>query len=127
MRGQFAEVVMTIGFRERRMSDDWSGVERRRDCSLPEVSSQPTPGPCWEQLPADLVEVGQGEHGLRPRQVFGQAAVSHFGETPQLLDHAKGVFAASRVRERARLIIRQRSGAVTISGKGDVEMGGRRT
>src|SRR5208282_4860375 len=28
-------------------------------------------------------------------QVLGQTAVSHFGETPQLLNYAKGVFAAS--------------------------------
>src|ERR1039457_2642064 len=49
----------------------------------------------WEQLSADLVEVGQRKHGLRSRQVLGQTAVSHFGETPQLLDYAKGVFAAS--------------------------------
>ena len=49
----------------------------------------------------DSVEVGQGEHGLRPRQVLGQAAVAHLGETPQLLDHAEGVFAAgARARTR---------------------------
>ena len=42
-----------------------------------------------------MVEVGQRKHGLRPRQVLGQAAVSHFGEAPQLLDYAKGVFATS--------------------------------
>ncbi len=41
---------MTIGFKEWRLSDDWSGDERQRDCLLPEVSSQRTPGPCWEQL-----------------------------------------------------------------------------
>ena len=42
----------------------------------------------------DLVKVGEGEHGLRPRQILGQAAISHLGEAPQLLDHAEGVFAA---------------------------------
>jgi hypothetical protein len=43
---------------------------------------------------SDLVEVGQREHGLRPCQVLGQAAISHFGEAPQLLDHAEGVLTA---------------------------------
>src|ERR1700738_5088887 len=77
---------MTIGFNEWRLSDDWSCDERHRDCLLPEVSSQRTPGPCWEQLSADLIEISQRKHGLRPCQVLGQAAVSHFGEAPQLLD-----------------------------------------
>src|SRR5271167_2457398 len=86
---------MTIGFKARRSSDSWSGDDRHRDCLLPEVSSQRTPGPCREQLSADLVEIGQRKHGLRPRQVLGQAAISHFGEAPQVLDYAKGVFAAS--------------------------------
>src|ERR1700693_3026991 len=85
---------MTIGFNEWRLSDDWSGDELHRDCLLPEVSSQRTPGRCWEQLSADLIEISQRKHGLRPCQVLGQAAVSHFGEAPQLLDYAKGVFAA---------------------------------
>ena len=57
----------------------------------------------------ELVKVGQGEHGLRPRQVLGQAAIAHLGEAPQLLDHAESVLAEARVRERARLIMRQRS------------------
>src|ERR1700730_8666536 len=69
-------------------------------CS-PKCSSQCTPGPSWEQLSADLVEVGQRKHGLRSRQVLGQTAVSHFSEAPQLLDYAKGVFAA-RPGPRAR-------------------------
>ena len=56
--------------------------ERHRDCLLPEVSSQRTPGPCWEQLSADLTEISQRKHGLRPCQVLGQAAVSHFGIRP---------------------------------------------
>src|SRR5258705_2419838 len=88
------QVVMTIGFNEWRLSDDWCCDERSRDCLLPEVSSQPTPGRCWEQRSADLIEISQRKHGLRPCQVLGQAAVSHFGEAPQLLDYAKGVFAA---------------------------------
>src|ERR1700694_2329076 len=86
---------MTIGFNEWRLSDDWSCDERHRDCLLPEVSSQRTPGPCWEQLSAELIEISQRKHGLHPCQVLGQTAVSHFGEAPQLLDYPQGVFAAS--------------------------------
>src|SRR5580704_13906305 len=92
---------MTIGFNEWRLSYYWSCDDRHRDCLLPEVSSQRTPGPCWEQLSADLIEISQRKHGLRPCQVLGQAAVSHFGEAPQLLDYAKGVF-ASRPGPRTR-------------------------
>src|ERR1035437_9070178 len=66
-----------------------------RDYSECSSRSQRTSRADWEQLSADLVEVGQRKHGLRSRQVLGQTAVSHFGETPQLLDYAKGVFAAS--------------------------------
>ena len=57
----------------------------------------------------DLVEVGQGEHGLRPRQVLGQAAVSHLGEAPNCLTTRKACSPQARVHERARLIMRQRS------------------
>src|SRR5216684_317674 len=92
---------MTIELKELRSNDGWSGDVRRRNCLLPEVSSQLTPSPCWEQLSADLVEVGQRKHGMRARQVLGQTAVSHFGKTPQLLDYPKGVFAA-RPGPRAR-------------------------
>jgi hypothetical protein len=72
-----------------------------RDYSECSSRSQRTSRADWEQLSADLVEVGQRKHGLRSRQVLGQTAVSHFGETPQLLDYAKGVFAA-RPGPRAR-------------------------
>src|ERR1017187_105187 len=72
-----------------------------RDYSECSSRSQRTSRADWEQLFADLVEVGQRKHGLRSRQVLGQTAVSHFGETPQLLDYAKGVFAA-RPGPRAR-------------------------
>ena len=89
------EVVTTSRLKEQKSSDSWCGDGRHRDCWLPGVSSQRTPGPCWEQLSAHLVEVGQRKHGLRSRQVLGQTALSHFGKTPQLLDYAKGVFAAS--------------------------------
>ena len=53
------------------------------------VSSQRTPGPCWEQLSAHLVEVGQRKHSVRARQVLGQASIPYLGEAPQLLDHSE--------------------------------------
>src|ERR1700722_940088 len=58
------------------------------------AGSQGAPRCGWKQLMPDLVKVGEGEHGLRPRQILGQAAIAHLGEAPQLLDHAEGVFAA---------------------------------
>jgi len=33
------------------------------------------------------VKISQGEHGLRPSQVPGQAAIAYLDEIPQLLDH----------------------------------------
>ena len=116
MLKDWLKVVMTIGFNEWRLSDDWSCDERHRDCLLPEVSSQRTPGPCWEQLSADLIEISQRKHGLRPCQVLGQAAVSHFGEAHSCLTMRKACSPRARVRERARLIIRQRA----LSGRLEV-------
>src|ERR1700720_3933144 len=91
---------MTIGFRERRSSDGWSCDSRRRDCLLPEVSSQRTPSPGWKQLSAHLVEVGQRKHSVRARQVLGQASIPYLGEAPQLLDHSESMLATG-ARSRA--------------------------
>ena len=70
------------------------GDGRCRGCLRPEGYSQHAPGPWREQLSADLVEVGQCEHGLRSRQVLGQASIPHLGEAPQLLDDPKRMLAA---------------------------------
>jgi hypothetical protein len=71
--------------------------------------SQAGPRSWRKQRAPELIKIGQRKHGLRPGQVFGQPPVPDLGKTPQLLDHPKRVFAAARVRERARLISRQRS------------------
>jgi len=57
----------------------------RRTACCPRFPSQAHHlAPCWEQaVLADLIEISQRKHGLRPCQVLGQAAVSHFGEAPQ--------------------------------------------
>src|ERR1700728_2129371 len=69
---------------------------------LPEGSSPRTPGLYRKQLSANLVEIGQCEHGLRSGQVLGQAAISDLGEAPELLNDAKGVLATgSGPRARA--------------------------
>jgi hypothetical protein len=54
----------------------------------------------------NLVEVGERKHGLRSRQVFRQAAVSHSSEAHSCLTTRKACSPRARVRERARLIIR---------------------
>ena len=46
------------------------------------AGSQRAPRSGREQLTADLVKVGQREHGLRPRQILGQAAIAHLGKAP---------------------------------------------
>src|SRR3974390_481816 len=40
------------------------------------------------------VQVGQSKHGVKARRVLCQAAVTHLGKAPQLLDDTKGVLAA---------------------------------
>src|SRR3984893_417542 len=73
----------------------WSLTNGRGGLRWCRLGSQPAPRPRREQFAPKLVEISQRKHGLRPCQVLGQAAVSHFNEAPQLLDYAKGVFAAS--------------------------------
>src|ERR1700757_5357875 len=81
----------------------WSCASGKRPSQLSESTSPRAPGPWQEQFAAELIEVGQRKHGLRSRQVLGQAAIAHFGEAPQLLDHSKGVLAAGTC-PRARSI-----------------------
>src|SRR5690242_14575145 len=47
-----------------------------------------------QQLTAQLVEIGQSKHGLRPRQVLGHTPIAYFGEAPQVFDHPKRMLAA---------------------------------
>src|SRR5579871_982850 len=72
-----------------------SGVARvlRSDFEVGSQSGS-TPWLSWQQTAPDHVQIGQGEHGEQTRRVLGQASVAHLGETPQLLDDAKCMFAA---------------------------------
>src|SRR5262245_1894262 len=88
----------------RKTSDEIGGWSRLREAGSSGFSrsrSLQAPRTYRQQLTAELVEIGQGKHGLRPCQVLGQAAVPHFGEAPQLLDHPKRMLAAgARARTR---------------------------
>ena len=75
-------------------TDDRSATVARRRSRCDRSRSQAAPCGGREQLAPHLIEIGQREHGLRPRQVFGQAATTHLGEAPQLFNHAKGVLTA---------------------------------
>src|ERR1700746_909447 len=86
--------VTTMGRKGNGASGGWSLASGCAGWRLSQWGLQHARRPPREQRTSKLVEIGQGKHGLRPRQVLGQAAVSHFGEAPQLLDYAKGVFAA---------------------------------
>src|SRR5271168_4243921 len=86
--------VTTIRRKGDAASGGWSVAGGRGDWRESWAGSQPAPRSCREQLTTQLVEIGQGKHGLRPRQVLGQAAVSHFVEAPQMLDHPKRMLAA---------------------------------
>src|SRR5580704_2996094 len=107
---------MTIGFRERRSSDGWSSDGRHRDYLLLEISSQRAPGPSWEQLSADLVEVGQRKHGLRRATFLARPRYLTLAKPHSCLTMRKACSPRARVRERARLIIRQRA----LSGRLEV-------
>src|SRR6201981_2162495 len=67
-------------------------ARRRSRCDRSRSQAAPCDG--REQLAPHLIEISQCEHGLRPRQVFGQAAIAHLGEAPQLFNTRKGVLAA---------------------------------
>ena len=62
-----------------------------------------------EQFTPKLIEISQRKHGLCPCQVLGQATVSHLAKPHRCLTTRKACSPRARVRERARLIIRQRA------------------
>src|SRR6516164_2389244 len=72
----------------------WSCAGGGQALRLSRSGSRGAPRPYRQQLTAQLVEIGQSKHGLRPRQVLGQATVAYFGEAPQLLDDPKRMLAA---------------------------------
>src|SRR6202045_4158956 len=82
--------VTTIRWSDSGARDRWSVASGR----FPRLGSEPAPQFDREQLTPKLVEIGQGKRSLRSRQVLDQTAISHFGESPQVLDYPKGVFAA---------------------------------
>src|SRR5580692_10578856 len=84
----------------------WSVASGRGGLRFARLGSQPAPQFGREQLTPKLVEIGQGKHSLRSRQVLGQTARSHFGEPHSCLTIRKACSPRARVRERARLIIR---------------------
>src|SRR5438132_875628 len=86
--------VTTSRRKSNRASDCWLLASARGALRFSRLRSQDESCPWREQRTARLVEIGQGKHSLCPREVLGQAAVSHFGEAPQLLDHPKGMLAA---------------------------------
>ena len=85
--------MATVRARREPAMDFWGCAAGRERLARSRSRSQPAPRSRWEQFTADLIETGQREHGLCPRQVLSQAAVAHLGEAPQLLDHAEGVLA----------------------------------
>jgi len=71
--------------------------------------SQDTPRLRQQQLAADLIEVRQREETEGARQVLGEAAVADLGEAHRRLTTWNGCSPRARVRDRARLIARQRA------------------
>src|SRR5215469_15734089 len=71
--------------------------------------SQDAPRLRRQQLAADQGEVRQREEAAGARQVLGDTAVPHLGEAPQRLTTWNGCSPRARVRDRARLIARQRA------------------
>jgi hypothetical protein len=108
MRRLLGMKVTTVRWSDNGARVLWSVASGRGGLRFARLGSQPAPQFGREQLTPKLVEIGQGKHSLRSRQVLGQTAISHFGEPPQLLDYPKGVFAARAGPRTRRLIIRQR-------------------
>src|ERR1700757_5236292 len=86
--------VTTVRWSDNGARGRWSVASGRGGLRFARLGSPPAPQFGRAQLTPKLVEIGQGKHRLRSRQVLGQTAISHFGEPPQLLDYPKGVFAA---------------------------------
>src|ERR1700693_4731407 len=94
MRRLLGLKVTTVRWSDNGARGRWFVASGRGGLRFARLGSQPAPQFGREQLTPKLVEIGQGKHSLRSRQVLGQTAISHFGEPPQLLDYPKGVFAA---------------------------------
>src|SRR5437870_8794485 len=86
---------MRSGVSEGPLSGGWLRGGRGRGFRRPAASSHRTTHCVRQQLAADLVEIGEREHGLCSGQVLGQTAIPDLGEAPQLLEDAKGVLAAA--------------------------------
>jgi hypothetical protein len=87
-------VIMRFSNRASDGARRWSFAGGRERLVAPSSASQGAPRCGGEQMVSDLVEVRQRKHRLRSSQVLGQAPVSHLGESPQLLDHPKGLLPA---------------------------------
>src|SRR5271167_945193 len=85
--------VTTIRRKGNGATGGWFLASGRKHLRFSRSGSQRVPRSNREQLTADLVEIGQGKHGLRPRQVLGQASIPDLGEAPQLLDHSESMLA----------------------------------
>jgi hypothetical protein len=94
MRRLLGMRVTTVRWSDNGARGRWSVASGRGGSRFARLGSKPAPQFGREQLTPKLVEIGQGKHSLRSRQVLGQTAISHFSEPPQLLDYPKGVFAA---------------------------------
>jgi hypothetical protein len=94
MRRLLGMKVTTVRWSDNGARGRWSVASGRGGLRFVRLGSQPAAQIGRAQLTPKLVEIGQGKHSLRSRQVLGQTAISHFGESPQLLDYPKGVFAA---------------------------------
>ena len=109
MQRRFNEEVIIVSKRDRGMAGNFARSGEHRGTRSGFFESQDTLRTGREQTMTKLVEISQGKHGLRSRQVLGQPAVPHLGEAPQLFEHAEGVLTAGAGPQRARLIRRQRS------------------
>src|SRR5258708_12561385 len=86
--------VTTVRWSDNGARGRWSVASGRGGVRFARLGSQPAPQFGREQLTPKVVEIGQGKHSLRSRQVLGQTALSHFVEPPQLLAYPKGVLPA---------------------------------
>src|SRR2546426_9716133 len=73
----------------------WEPGSDRREVRSCSPTSQCTPRSYGNQLCADLVEIGQGKHRLRSREVLCQTPVPGLHESPEVLDDSEGMLAAS--------------------------------
>ena len=108
MRRLLGIKVTTVRWTDNGARGRWSVASGRGGLRFARLGSQPAPQFGREQLTPKLVEIGQGKHSLRRARFLARPRYLTLANPHSCLTIRKACSPRARVRERARLIIRQR-------------------